>query len=174
MYWKPVGFCDYQNAVKLWWEGRAQIVKEDEAGRVLHSPNFEMKMPRIIVVKNAWTRRKKQSVPCTRRNLLVRDNASCQYCGRITKTHEYTIDHVTPLCQGGKSDWPNLAIACQKCTKEKGGKTPEQAGMRLISRPYTPKPTDPRFNFKLHINKIREEWSDYAPYLYWNVEIDKE
>jgi 5-methylcytosine-specific restriction endonuclease McrA len=173
MNWIPVGFMGWQNAVKLWFEDRAKIVKEDEGGKVLHSPSFEMGMPRVIVVRNAWHRRKKQSVPCTRRNLLVRDNATCQYCGKVVHTSEYTIDHVIPLCQKGKSDWDNLAIACMPCNKEKAGRTPAQAGMTLLSKPYTPKPTDPRFNFKLHISKIRNEWKDYAPYLYWNVVLDK-
>ena len=114
-----------------------------------------MGMPRVIVVRNASTRRKKQTVPCTRRNLLVRDNATCQYCGHVVRTSEYTIDHITPVCQGGKSTWDNLAIACMPCNKEKGGRTPAQAGMALLSKPYTPKPTDPRFNFKLHVHKMR-------------------
>ena len=174
MHWQPVGFCSWGNAVKLWYEDRAKIIKEDEEGRVLHSQNFEMGMPRVIVVRNAWERRRKLAVPCTRRNLLVRDNASCQYCGKVIKTQEYTIDHVMPLCQGGKSVWDNLVIACMRCNKTKGGRTPEQAGMVLLSKPYTPKATDPRFNFKLHIKKMRPEWKEWESWLYWNAVIDKE
>ena len=173
MNWVPVGFMGWPNAVKLWYEGRAQIVKEDEGGRVLHSPSFEMGMPRVIVVKNAWVRRKKLSVPCTRRNLLIRDNASCGYCGKVIRTHEYTTDHVKPLCQGGKTVWDNLVLACMPCNKEKGGRTPEQAGMNLLVRPHTPRVNDPRFNFKLHVNKIRNEWKDYAAWLYWNVKLEE-
>jgi 5-methylcytosine-specific restriction endonuclease McrA len=174
MNWTPVGFMSWQNAVKLWYEDRAKIVKEDEGGRVLHSQSFEMGMPRVIVVRNAWTRRKRLSVPCTRRNLLVRDNAECQYCGRVVRTHEYTNDHVVPLCQGGKSDWENLVTACMRCNKQKGGRTPAQAGMRLLSRPVAPKATDPRFNFKLHIRRMRPEWKEWEGWLYWNAVIDKE
>ena len=174
MNWQPVGFCTWDNAVKLVYEDRAKVVKEDEGGKVLHSPSFTMGMPRVIVVRNAWTRRKKQTVPCTRRNLLVRDNATCQYCGHVVRTSEYTIDHITPVCQGGKSTWDNLAIACMPCNKEKGGRTPAQAGMALLSKPYTPKPTDPRFNFKLHVHKMRPEWKEWESWLYWNAVIDKE
>lgn len=181
MNWIPVGFMGWENAVKLMWENRAKVVKEDEGGKVLHSPSFEMGMPRVIVVRNAWTRRRKQSVPCTRRNLLVRDNATCQYCERVVSTHEYTMDHVIPVCQGGKSDWKNLVVCCMKCNKSKAGRTPQQAGMRLLSNPYTPKPTDPRFNFKLHIKTLRPEWKDWEAFLYaeknswayWNIELEK-
>ncbi len=62
MNWQPTGFCSWQNAVKLLWEGRAEKVKEDSE-RILHSPSFSMGMPRVIVVRNAWTRRKRQAVP---------------------------------------------------------------------------------------------------------------
>jgi 5-methylcytosine-specific restriction endonuclease McrA len=132
-----------------------------------------MGMPRVICVRNAWVRRKKQAVPCTRRNLLVRDHASCQYCGKVIKTHEYTTDHVIPLCQEGKSTWENLVIACMRCNKSKGGRTPEQAGMELIQKPFMPKANDPRFNFKLHIRTMRPEWKDWESWLYWNAVIDK-
>jgi 5-methylcytosine-specific restriction endonuclease McrA len=174
MNWQPVGFCSWQNAVKLWFEDRAKVVKEDEGGKVLHSPSFEMGMPRVIVVRNAWTRRKRQSVPCTRRNLLVRDNATCQYCERVVSTHEYTMDHIVPICQGGKSDWKNLVVSCMPCNKHKGGRTPMQAGMTLIAMPGEPKANDPKYNFKLHIRKMRPEWKEWESWLYWNAVIDKE
>lgn len=184
--WKPVGFVPWQRAVKLYFEDRANIVKEDLGGKVLHSPSFEMGMPRVIQVKNAWTKRMRMSVPCTRRNLLTRDHATCQYCGKVVGTHEYTIDHVVPRCQGGKTEWTNVVIACVRCNKNKGGLTPEQAGMPLRThmteaelkfgyknRLYTPKVTDPRFNFKLRISKLRPEWQEWSTWLYWNVELDK-
>ena len=174
MNWEPVGFCSWQNAVKLWRKDRAKVIKEDEGGKVLHSPFFEMGMPRVIVVRNAWTRRKRQAVPCTRRNLLVRDNAECQYCGRVVSTHEYTQDHIIPQCQGGKSTWTNLVVCCMKCNKSKAGRTPQQAGMTLLSKPVEPKANDPKYNFKLHINKMRPEWKEWESWLYWNAVIDKE
>ena len=174
MNWQPVGFCSWQEAVRLWAKDRARIVKEDEAGRVLHSQSFEMGMPRVIRVRNAWVRRRRQSVPCTRRNLLVRDNASCQYCGKTIRTHEYTTDHVVPICQGGKTTWENTVTACMRCNKTKGGRTPEQAGMELLSRPKAPNAADPRFNFKLHIKAMRPEWKDWETWLYWNAVLDKD
>ena len=71
MNWQPQSFCSWQNAVKLIWEGRATVVKEDEGGRVLRSPSFQMGMPRVIVVKNAWRRRKRLAVPFSDRKSVV-------------------------------------------------------------------------------------------------------
>src|SRR6185369_15497990 len=93
----PVGFVSWQRAVKLYWEDRAIILDED-ANRILHSPSFEMNMPTVI-------RRKNSVVPFSRRNIAVRDNSECQYCGKLLKTHEYTLDHVVPRSQGGLSTW---------------------------------------------------------------------
>jgi hypothetical protein len=47
--------------------------------------------------------------------------------------------------------------------------------MTLRKKPMEPKATDPRYNFKLHIKKLRPEWKEWADggWLYWNVELDK-
>jgi 5-methylcytosine-specific restriction endonuclease McrA len=172
MNYRPVGFCSWQNAVKLWWENRAIILKEDEGGKVLRSPSFEMGLPRVIRVQNAWVRRKRQTVPMSRRNIAVRDHSECQYCGKVLKTEEYTLDHVVPRSKGGLSSWLNLVLACVRCNKRKGGQTLVESGMRLLQTPVVPKVDDPKYNFKLHINRVRNEWKDYAAYLYWNVELE--
>ena len=174
MNWQPQGFTSWQNAVKLWFEDRAIVVEEDEAGKVLHSPSFEMGLPRVIKVKNAWVRRRRQAVPCTRRNILIRDNATCQYCGTVIRTHNYSMDHVTPQCLGGKTEWANVVVACMPCNKEKGGRTPEEAGMELRAKPMVPKVNDPRYNFKLHVRLIRPEWRNYKDWMYWNILLDRE
>jgi len=178
--WMPQSFCSWNTAIKLYWEDRANIVKEDESGKLLHSPSFEMGMPRVIQVKNAWTKKRRMSVPCSRRNLYMRDEGTCQYCGKHVSTEEFQIEHITPRCQGGTTHWMNVVCSCLRCNKNKAGNTPKQAGMKLIREPFVPKVDDPRFNFKLHIKSIRPEWSDWQNYLYaekaswayWNITLD--
>jgi len=63
------------------------------------------------------------------RRVLKRDQGVCQYEGCHNKAT--TVDHVIPLCQGGRSTWQNLVAACLSCNQKKGGRTPDQAGMRL-------------------------------------------
>ena len=179
--WMPQSFCSWNTAIKLWYEGRATIVKEDESGKVLHSPSFTMGMPRIIVVKNLWKRRKRLAVPCSRRNIYMRDNGICQYCGEHVTTQEFQIEHVIPRSKGGETTWLNVVVACQRCNKQKDNKIPEQAGMPLLTKPYIPKVDDPRFNFKLHVKHIRPEWKEWQNWLYseksswayWNVELSR-
>lgn len=171
--WQPQSFCSWKRASKLLWEGRAKVVKEDEGGAQLNAASFSFGMPRVIVVKNAWVRRKRLSVSCSRRNIFVRDNGECQYCGHVLTTQEYQVEHVIPRCQGGTSVWENVVAACIRCNQKKSGMTPAQAGMKLLTKPVAPKPHDPRFNFKLHITKMRPEWKPWTSWLYWNLELDE-
>lgn len=170
--YRPVGFKSWQDAVKNVWEDRAIVVKEDESGKVLRSPSFEMGMPRVIRVKNAWMKRRKTAVPFSRRNIYIRDNGECQYCGKHLALSEYTLDHVKPRSQGGISSWTNLVLSCTRCNKHKAGQTPEQAGMPLLQKPVAPKMDDPKYNFKLRIRKLRPEWKEWESWLYYNIELD--
>src|SRR5690349_18463905 len=70
----------------------------------------------------------------SKRGVLIRDEYICGYCGK----HADTIDHIIPRCQGGVSSWENTVASCFGCNSEKGGRTPQQAGMVLRIRPVNP------------------------------------
>jgi hypothetical protein len=71
------------------------------------------------------------------RRVMRRDHYTCQYEGCHNRAD--TIDHIIPLCQGGRSSWQNLVACCLLCNQHKGGRTPEQAGMRLKKVPEGPR-----------------------------------
>src|SRR2546428_5986540 len=61
-----------------------------------------------------------------RRNLLLRDDHTCQYCGHVGSSAELTVDHVKPVSRGGAADrWENAVIACKKCNWRKSNRLPE-------------------------------------------------
>ncbi len=71
-----------------------------------------------------------------RRNLLLRDNNTCQYCGFQGSAGELTIDHIQPMSRGGAADrWDNVVVACKRCNWKKADRRPEEVGMRLRKRP---------------------------------------
>ena len=76
--------------------------------------------------------------PLNNRTLFRRDANICLYCANRFQTRELTRDHITPISQGGRDLWSNVATACRRCNNHKGGRTPEQAGMQLIAVPFTP------------------------------------
>lgn len=76
----------------------------------------------------------------TRRNIFVRDNWTCQYCGKKTKNPKnLTIDHVHPKSKGGDSSWTNLTTACKECNTAKGDKTLKECALKIRNKPKKPR-----------------------------------
>jgi hypothetical protein len=71
------------------------------------------------------------------RRVMRRDHYTCQYEGCSNRAD--TIDHIIPVCQGGRATWQNLVACCLVCNQTKGGRTPDQAGMRLKKVPEGPR-----------------------------------
>lgn len=77
-------------------------------------------------------------VPPLYNSLLLRRDQRCMYCGIELDRKSVTRDHVIPRCAGGKDCWTNVVACCQRCNHHKGGRTPEEAGMKLLAVPFTP------------------------------------
>jgi 5-methylcytosine-specific restriction endonuclease McrA len=152
------------------WLAVAQLQKEFEPGqhRWVSTPRFDIAVPKIIRLFG-YDRRPRQQVKLNRRNLYARDGNRCQYCGRHFPTKDLTIDHVKPRVQGGGHFWVNLVCACVKCNARKGGRTPEQAHMHLIRRPFRPK-RNPVITLRLGLQKY-ESWKAFLNDAYWTVEL---
>jgi 5-methylcytosine-specific restriction endonuclease McrA len=72
-----------------------------------------------------------------RRNLLLRDDSTCQYCGVVAVSADLTVDHVVPVSRGGAADsWENLVIACKRCNWRKADRLPVEVGMHLQRAPH--------------------------------------
>lgn len=118
-----------------------------------------MKMPavaRLLKPTNAF----KKGIKFSRINIMVRDNFTCMYCGAKRVMSELNYDHVVPRFQGGQTNWTNIVAACLACNNAKGARTPEQAKMKLLKKPYKPK-TLPLAQPVLAMRKIPPEWMPY-------------
>jgi 5-methylcytosine-specific restriction endonuclease McrA len=91
--------------------------------------------------------------------IFNRDRHTCQYCGR--EARDLTLDHVVPRRRGGEHKWENVVSACVGCNHRKAGRTPAEAGMRLIHQPLPP--NDGEFHIPYHFLCAREEWHKYMP-----------
>ena len=111
----------------------------------------------------------RQDVKFNRRNIYARDGNRCQYCGKKMPTTELSLDHVVPKSQGGKSTWDNIVCCCVKCNVKKGGRTPEQAHMHLITKPVKPK-RSPVINIRLADERY-SSWKQFLDNAYWTVEL---
>ena len=76
--------------------------------------------------------------PLSNRELFLRDDHLCMYCGRELPASLLTRDHLMPLSRGGADCWSNVVAACRGCNHAKGSRTPDEAGMALLAVPYVP------------------------------------
>jgi 5-methylcytosine-specific restriction endonuclease McrA len=141
---------------------------EPEKHDWVRTVRFEIAVPRIIRLLG-YDRLPDQTVKLNRRNLFARDRNRCQYCGRIFPTAELSIDHVMPRSQGGMDTWENLVCSCIKCNARKGGRTPDQAHMKLKRKPERPK-RNPLISLRLG-NEKYQSWKAFLDHAYWSVEL---
>ncbi len=134
----------------------------------IRTVRFQIAVPKIIRLLG-YDRIPSAGVKLNRRNLFARDQNRCQYCGQKFPTSELSLDHVIPRSQGGTNSWENIVCACVRCNVRKGGRTPEQANMRLISKPRRPR-RSPVLTLKLSESKYAS-WRQFLDFAYWNVEL---
>jgi 5-methylcytosine-specific restriction endonuclease McrA len=155
------------------FESWSQISAMKGSEDVIRTVNTVILTPRVIVlVRYEGVIRKEAKF--NRINIFRRDGGACQYCTKKFSRSELTIDHVVPRSQGGRSVWDNVVCCCVDCNRKKGGKTPEQARMRLKRRPKKPL-WDPFSN--IYIKAVMyKEWEPFLNFVdisYWNVELEE-
>lgn len=131
--YEPLTFCKVEKAIALLYLKKAEAVKNTE--RVIRSVSASFQVPAVIRLLHKTVRRFFSPVRYSRKNVLIRDKFTCQYCG---SNHDLTIDHVLPLSRGGGSNWENVVAACRVCNGRKGNRTPKEAGMVLSREPRKP------------------------------------
>jgi len=166
--YEPLKVITWQRAVTLLWLGKVEVIRTYE--RDIRSVTFKIRMPAVVRLLR-FIRRKRPQVSFSRRNLFARDQSTCQYCGRRRDSSDLTYDHVNPRSQGGKTDWTNIVTCCVDCNRKKGGRTPEQAGMRLRRPPRRPDHVPGVLTVTISMNSAPDAWRDF---LYWNVSLDED
>ncbi len=132
--YEALGIVDLKRAVRLVFAGKAEIVHA--GARELHSSRIVFRMPSIVRMLY-YIRRRRPRVPLTKKNVLLRDDYRCAYCGE-RGDRSMTVDHVIPKSRGGASAFENLVACCSACNGRKRDRTPEEARMPLRIRPREP------------------------------------
>ena len=153
----PIQTTSVKKAVKLIYRGVAVAEKYTE--HVWKSISSEMILPAVIRLIN-FHRLPNRSYKLSKKNILIRDRYVCQYCSGIFSERTLTLDHVIPKSKGGSSRWENLVAACKKCNSKKADKTPEEACMRLLSKP-TKLTVHTHTTILRNKGESRPEWSEF-------------
>ena len=120
----------------------------------MRSVNTTFRIPEVIQFTR-YDKTPRMAVRYNRKAIGNRDESTCQYCGEKKARNELSLDHVIPRCQGGPTTWENIVIACTDCNARKAGRTPREAGMRLLREPKKPK-----YNFYTGDLQVKA-WSNF-------------
>lgn len=165
--YQPHRIVSWQRAVTMLFAGKVEVVEEYDEN--IRSVSITIKMPAVVRLLRRIGGRNRP-VKFSRINVMTRDKFKCQYCGRKLPMSKLSYDHVMPRCQGGKTTWENIVTACYPCNDRKASSTPEQAGMRLLSKPYRPKSL-PFMAFCVSTDSIPDAW---ATWIYWQGSLYEE
>jgi 5-methylcytosine-specific restriction endonuclease McrA len=154
--YEPLNICRARRAVVLVYHGKAEML-EDGSG-FIHSATRAFSVPSVIRLAY-MIKRPRPERRLTRLEVFSRDQFICQYCGK--EGRQLTLDHVVPRYRGGEHTWENVVSACIPCNRHKAGRTPEQAGMKLIRRPSPPRDRLP-FYIPPQL-KNQSQWQKYLP-----------
>lgn len=148
---EPIHVCSTRRAIGLIVNGKASLVLNGRGEIKTVSTSY----PRPSIIRlEKMIKRPRPTVRLTKREVLRRDGFTCQYCGQSVTI--LTVDHVVPRHMGGKHTWDNLVAACPPCNHRKGGRTIEQAQMRLLHKPHEPAATA-GYLFSRHLGE-NQEW----------------
>ncbi len=184
--YQPVHVTSVRRAVCLLYQGVAKAIDEQfqlfdfdswselsaaASQDVIHTVTRSIRIPRVIVLI-AYEHLPKARVRFSRFNIYARDDSTCQYCGRRLPRSELNLDHVLPRSRGGSTTWENVVCSCVACNLRKGGRSPGEAGMRLLRAPSRPRWT-PVFRSATR-RAFYREWMPFlsmAEAAYWNAEL---
>lgn len=157
----PQKSISWEDAVTLLYQKKAIVLEEYD--ETISSPTRTWYVPAVIKLTHS-IRTNQKAIRFSRVNVLSRDNYRCQYCGARKTAKELNYDHVVPRRQGGKTTWENIVMSCFPCNERKGGRTPDEAGMKLLKHPARPHKLPLHTVFVIP-GEIPEPWKPYLQHL---------
>jgi len=156
--YEPLNVCNVRRALVLVLRGKAEVLETAE--RAFHSARSTFALPSVIRLVY-MIKRPRPRVKLTRREIFIRDDYTCQYCGKHTS--DLTIDHIHPRSKGGPHTWDNLVSACRTCNHRKGGKSLAEARMQLKRQPFEPRP-GAYYTIERRVESgIHPDWEKFLP-----------
>ena len=126
----PLSTVDWQEAIRYLVLDKVEVLEWHDNWMV-HSANWETRVPAVIMLREY--QKPKSTMRLSKRNIFLRDEYVCQYCGTHVSDQTATLDHVHPVSQGGKTTWENSVTACKPCNYRKGSKL-----QKPIRAPFKP------------------------------------
>ncbi len=155
---EPLHVVSVRRALLLLLKEKAELIEAAE--QTLRAPEQEFPWPLVIRLVTYVRIPSRLTLPLNRRTVFMRDEFTCQYCGRQPGRAHLTLDHIMPRSRGGALTWENVVAACSPCNQRKGSRLLSECGM-LLRRP----PFRPRFLAVALMGEAatHEIWAKYLP-----------
>jgi 5-methylcytosine-specific restriction endonuclease McrA len=134
---QPHKIISWERAICMVVKDKVEVLRAYEA--VIPSERISIAVPAVVKLRREIPRGKR-STRFGRMSVYLRDGFRCGYCGKRFAPAELTYDHVVPRQHGGMTNWENIVTACWEHNQKKRNRTPAQAGMKLLFKPYRPEP----------------------------------
>ena len=118
-----------------WSQWIALPVRESDP--VIGTVRGPIRAPRVILLRR-YDKVPMVTLSFGMRGIWERDGGRCQYTGRRLAPGEGNIDHVIPRSRGGDNSWENCVLSCINVNRKKAARTPEEAGLKLLTAPRPP------------------------------------
>jgi 5-methylcytosine-specific restriction endonuclease McrA len=128
--YEPLGKVSFKHAVRMLFREVA-TVEESHQDRMIGPHPWPRVIRLVRYVAAKWMYR---PAGYSRTGVLKRDRNRCAYCGRKATS----VDHLLPASRGGEWSWLNTVAACEPCNLKKANRTPQEAHMRLLVKPFVP------------------------------------
>ena len=154
---------NFKRCMKLMFRNKIRIHKSFDDIELRIGKDQKIQLPSIVVLvefKNIYGK-VRRTVDITKKNILVRDDFKCAYCGKHITSANGTIDHIVPKSRGGKHVWLNVIASCKPCNNKKDNKTPNEAGMKLLVQPRVPKLREIMLK-KYVVDSRYESWKEFV------------
>lgn len=154
---EPLSVVSWRKAITLIYLGKVEVIKEYE--REIKGVSRNLRQPSVVRLRR-FVRNNHSNVRFSRKNVFLRDNFKCQYCGEIFDPKHLTCDHIVPRSRGGVTEWSNIVTSCLRCNRKKGDKLPSEVEMHPLKRPARP---NGFYMLMLHvgIKVLPHYWKEY-------------
>lgn len=154
---EPISVLSWKKAITLVYLGKVEVLKEYD--REIHGVSIAIRQPAVIRLLTL-VRSNHARVKFSRKNVFLRDDHTCQYCGEKFDPKHLTCDHLVPRSRGGVTEWTNIVTSCITCNLKKGDKLPDEVKMHPRKRPSRPNGFY-LFMLNLGVKVPPEYWRDY-------------
>jgi 5-methylcytosine-specific restriction endonuclease McrA len=91
--YEPINIVSARRAITLVMKGAAHV--DETCSHVIRTTRIAIPVPSVVRLL-VYRRMPRQNRSVSRRNIMLRDRHTCQYCQRVFTPKALTLDHVIP------------------------------------------------------------------------------